>query len=77
MSLNDFLYQARNRINVHGYRAITSICVDAGLSVVAKAPYIGTIGTNVFSKEWDILIILDACRLDLYPQSIDPDAEYI
>jgi hypothetical protein len=33
--------------------------------------------TNVFLKEWDILVILEACRLGLYQESIDPDAEII
>ena len=77
MLIFDFIQQAKHRTNTHGYRAIPSICADAGLSVVAKTPYIGTIGTNVFAKERDILVILDACRLDLYQESINADAESI
>lgn len=28
-------------------------------------------GTNVFSRDWDLLIILDACRLDLFEEVVD------
>jgi hypothetical protein len=77
MSITAFLEQAKERTDSHGLRAISSICTDTGLSVVAKAPYISEIGTNVFSKEWDILILLDACRIDLYRESINSDSESI
>jgi hypothetical protein len=77
MSLNDFIQQARDRINIHGYRVIPSICVDAGKLLIGKTPYIGKVGTNVFSKDWDILVVLDACRLDMYKESINADAKSI
>lgn len=36
MSITAFLDQAKDRIDSHGYRAVHSICVDAGLSIVLK-----------------------------------------
>ncbi len=77
MSIKAFLEQAKERTESHGIRAIPSICTDAVLGAVAKTPYVSEIGTNVFSEEWDVLILLDACRLDLYRESINSDSESI
>jgi hypothetical protein len=33
-------------------------------------------GTNVYEREWDLLVILDACRLDLMAEVID-DVSYL
>jgi hypothetical protein len=32
-------------------------------------------GTNVFEREWDLLVIVDACRLDLYREAV-ADGEF-
>jgi hypothetical protein len=33
-------------------------------------------GTNVYEREWDVLVVLDACRADLLSR-VAPDVEYI
>ncbi|QSG07828.1 Arylsulfatase A or related enzyme [Halapricum desulfuricans] len=33
-------------------------------------------GTNVFEREWDVLVVLDACRVDLL-RSVAPDTDLI
>jgi len=33
-------------------------------------------GTNVFDREWDVLVVLDACRADLL-RSVAPDIEFL
>ncbi|WP_247002212.1 hypothetical protein [Halosolutus gelatinilyticus] len=35
-----------------------------------------TIGTNVFSREWDLLIILDTCRVDAL-EAVAPEYDFI
>lgn len=30
-----------------------------------------TIGSNIYNYQWDILIILDACRYDLFEQYVE------
>lgn len=47
------------------------------LSAVARTPYVSELRTNVLSKGWDILILLDACRLGLYREPIYFDSESI
>ena len=33
-------------------------------------------GTNVYEREWDVLVVLDACRADLL-QSVAPDIDFL
>ncbi|MFC7114629.1 hypothetical protein ACFQH2_06185 [Natronoarchaeum sp. GCM10025703] len=40
------------------------------MSATGKLPYIPEYGTNVFSKDWDVLLILDACRWDMYDEFV-------
>jgi hypothetical protein len=42
------------------FRPLYYVYVGALLSVTKRFPW----GTNVFDREWDLLIILDACRVD-------------
>lgn len=56
--------------------------VDSTISELAlRAPltYLNTkatIGTNVFSREWDVLILLDTCRVDAL-QKVAPEYDFL
>jgi hypothetical protein len=54
-------YLLRRRLLESCYRAPV-----AGLSSVGS-----TIGTNVFSRDWDMLVILDTCRIDALDELVD------
>jgi len=45
---------------VAAYKSLQTLYNAGWLSVSSRWP----LGTNVFSREWDVLIILDACRVD-------------
>lgn len=77
MSLRDFAQKSITQYSRHGPRAIPGIGADFLISAVSKLPGINRIGTNVYSKDWDILVILDACRFDLYRDVINEDADSI
>jgi hypothetical protein len=51
--------------------------MDFLVSAVSKIPRINRVGTNVYSRDWDILVILDACRADLYRDVVNGDAKSI
>lgn len=42
------------------------------LSLTSRVPF----GTNVFEKEWDVLVVLDACRVDAM-RAVAPEYEFI
>lgn len=77
MTLRDFIEKSRAQYRRHGRDAIPGICTDFSVRAVSKIPRINRLGTNVYSKNWDVLVILDACRADIYRDVINEDAESI
>lgn len=73
MTLRDFVEKSRREFRREGVTALSDICKDFSASAVAKLPYLNRIGTNVYHEDWDVLLILDACRLDLYRETIRED----
>lgn len=74
MTLRDFVEKSHREFQREGVTALPDICKDFSVSAAARVPYLNRIGTNVYEKEWDVLLILDACRLDLYRETIREDA---
>ena len=77
MSLRDFIDKSRVRYRRRGPRVLPAIGTDLVLSALAKSSTVAELGTNVFEREWDVLLILDATRLDMYRRLIDPAADSI
>lgn len=44
--------------------------VAGGLEVVRRLPI--RRGTNVYDREWDVLVVLDGCRYDMYQEVVGP-----
>jgi hypothetical protein len=74
MSLQDFVRKSGDRYREQGPSVLLSIGVDFLMSALAKTPVLPRFGTNVFEREWDVLLILDAARLDMYRRILDPAA---
>ncbi|PSQ45209.1 hypothetical protein BRD17_02070 [Halobacteriales archaeon SW_7_68_16] len=74
MSLKHFLKKSRLKYDARGVSALPGIAADFTISAVRKMPRVNRFGTNVYEKDWDVLVILDACRTDLYRETINPDA---
>lgn len=70
MSLQDFIEKSTDRYRKQGPSILPSIGVDFVMSALARMPVVPQFGTNVFEREWDVLLILDACRYDMYQQII-------
>ena len=64
ISVTDWLRESADRIRRKGVRDLLQSAyyayAGALLSVTARYP----IGTNVFERDWDLLVVLDACRVD-------------
>lgn len=73
MSLQDFIQKSKLRYDIQGPRALSPIAKDFALSAAARVtervPGLND-GTNVFTRDWDVLVILDACRHDMYERRV-------
>ncbi|MHB9286536.1 hypothetical protein ACKVMT_05795 [Halobacteriales archaeon Cl-PHB] len=49
--------------------------VASGLEVVRHLPF--RRGTNVYDREWDVLVLLDGCRYDMYQEVVGNSAHLI
>ena len=50
--------------------AIPQWAIASGLEVVRRLPI--RRGTPVYERDWDVLVILDACRYDMYQRVVGP-----
>lgn len=66
----DFVDKSKQRYRKQGPSVIPSICLDFTFSTISRTPILPRWGKNVFSEEWDVLLILDACRYDMYTELI-------
>lgn len=67
MSLNDFIQKKRTEIEDNGLRHATETAIGE-LSQKALAPYADYRSTPIWDREWDICLVLDATRYDLWQE---------
>lgn len=70
MTLRDFVDKSKQRYEEQGASVLPSICTDFAFSAVSRVPILPKRGTNIFEEEWDVLLVLDACRYDMYRELI-------
>lgn len=66
MTLQDFINKSKRQYDRHGTSALPPIAGDFIASTLSKIPRLGRVGRNVYNHEWDVLLILDATRVDMY-----------
>lgn len=71
ISFGDWLSESVDRVQQKGTRGLLQSAYyaysGALLSVATRYP----LGTNVFERDWDLLIVLDACRVDALHEVAD------
>lgn len=55
--------------------AVPQRAIAAGLEVVRRLPV--RRGTNVYDRPWDVLVVLDGCRYDMYQEVVGPSDHLI
>lgn len=64
VSFSEWFSESKQRVRQNGLRgfaeSVYHVYVGSLLSVSTRFD----VGTNVFEKDWDVLIVLDACRVD-------------
>lgn len=64
MSFRDFVATSKNWINREGIRGVRYVLDQAWMGVLRVLSPLFEEGTNIYEKEWDVLLLLDACRVD-------------
>lgn len=71
MTFRQWASESKTRIREDGARGATRSLYELGIGGVRRfEPFLG-IGTPVWEDEWDVLLILDACRYDLFTEIVD------
>lgn len=70
--LKEHLQTARSRPGHAALEATYAVYLGLWHSVTSRWP----VGTNVFERDWDALVILDACRLDAM-QAVAPEYDFL
>ena len=64
MTVRDFIDTSREWIDEEGILGTRYILDQAWMGVLRRTSPLFEEGTNIYEKEWDLLIVLDACRVD-------------
>jgi hypothetical protein len=72
MTLTDFVRKYRKRYEARGPGTLLHAGPDLLLSALGRFGPVNARGLNVYEREWDVLLILDACRYDMYERVVGP-----
>lgn len=71
MSVRDFLQTTKEWVDEEGALGVKYAMNQAWMGLLRRSSPLFEQGTNVYEKEWDILLILDACRVDAMKEVAD------
>ena len=71
MSFRDFLSTTREWVDEEGLLGLKYAINQAWMGVLRRSSPLFEDGTNVYEKDWDVLLILDACRVDAIEEVAD------
>jgi hypothetical protein len=77
MTISDFIRKSRLRIKKYGVHGVKATILEGGIDAARRIGGHIPVGTNVLSRDWDLLIVLDGCRADTLKTVINEfDIEY-
>jgi hypothetical protein len=65
MTLEDWIAGTSRRIRRDGLSGVTESLYELYIGGLRRADRFYTAGEHVFERDWDVLLLLDACRVDL------------
>jgi len=71
MAIKDFLLEVKNNYNKYGASSIRISIEDLFHGILSRLGYFVNYGDDFYDYEWDLLILLDACRWDLMEEVVD------
>lgn len=71
MTLRDFLTRTHRAYSDHGWRGLQYSTEDFFQGALVRAGMFANYGIDFMDEDWDMLVILDACRMDLMAEVAD------
>lgn len=71
MGISDFIDEVREYHHRYGYSGLKYNAQDFWHGILSRFGFWFNYGENVYEREWDLLIVLDACRWDLMEEVAD------
>lgn len=77
MGLPEFIDKSKQKYRERGVETIPEILGEFFLVGTSRLIPLHKYGRRVYDYDWDILVVLDACRADMYRETIDSQAETV
>ncbi len=71
MTLSDFINKTKNDFQQHGVSGLRYASEELLQGALVRGGVFANYGTDFLTKDWDLLILLDACRADLMADVVD------
>lgn len=71
MTFQDFVDVTRRTVSEHGIRGLKFSGQEAFQGFLVRAGMIGNYGIDFLEQEWDVLVLLDTCRYDVFCEVAD------
>lgn len=65
MTLGDWVAETRRRLSDDGMEGLARSGFEFYLGLLRRIDRFGTSGTSIYERDWDVLVVLDACRVDI------------
>ncbi|QIB74229.1 hypothetical protein G3I44_07925 [Halogeometricum borinquense] len=76
MSFYDWITDSAQSIRTDGKEGVSESLYELRLGIVRRISKLNYEPTSIWEREWDLLIVLDACRLDLL-QSVEEEFRFL
>ncbi|MFB6192552.1 MAG: hypothetical protein ABEI11_04435 [Haloarculaceae archaeon] len=71
MSVFDWLGETADRVRSDGVDGLRTSAREFRVGVARRAQWLYDSGEPVYERDWDLLVVLDACRFDLFTEVAD------
>lgn len=76
MSLTDWLSESSDRVRTNGLEGVHTSVYELYVGMLRRLGRFYNYGETIHERDWDVLIVLDACRADLMSEVIE-DYDFI
>lgn len=71
MTFRDWVADTRTRLAEDGLDGVVDSGYELYLGLLRRLERFGPTGTSVYERDWDVLVVLDACRVDVLREVAD------
>lgn len=75
MGLKQFARKSVRRYRCHGPEVLPRVAAAGVTEGLSKLLPLHAYGRRVFNHEWDVLVVLNACRADMYRRVVNTGAD--